>query len=174
MKALQIYETINFQRNVEPKNTMGTGLVGYEIPLKYRKSHYHFNTRDGIGTSRSYYIYQLLKYIRDNEGDDDKGEGVRFRDIVKKYYEITGDTYNRKTLSMGIWNSLKKYTFTRGESPKKPYTGHGILKDDDKIFYPRRGPMTISHTASRKGKTRYFINSRGYRLIEKYAPYFEK
>lgn len=169
VKALQIYE-IMFQRDIDPKMSMGTGLSGYEIPWKKRKEHIfkHKNKQGYINktASRGYLIYQLLKFIDSNE----KTGGTRYKDIVKKYDSIKSVIYNTpvagaRTLAMGVWNSIKKQGYTRKE----------ILEPKKKMEYRGSTAKSIGHTGvSVPRKTRYYLTDKGKRFLEKYAPYFEK
>ena len=168
MRAKFILEA--FSEESDPIHDMDIGMKDYELPLKQRRSPKFKNQRGGTSYSRGYLIWRVLDYISEQEDDG----GARYKDIVQKYYELGGDQGNRKTLGMGAWNTLKEYTFTSGPSPLKPYTGKGLLRDRDEVYYPSPHIMGSPHTASRKRKTRYFVNVYGYRFLEKYRPYFEK
>jgi len=143
-----VRENINeFKRGIDPRRAMNIGLspndiikLKQKIPILQRPSPYlgknNYNNKE---YSRGYLLWKLLKFIK--QGEDTGGR--RYKDLVIFYYKTT---YSKKTLSMGVFNSINKYT---------EYT-------------PERGYKRM------RVNNRYFLNRNGEEFLEKYNDAFSK
>ncbi len=143
-----VWENLNeFERGLDPKEAMGTGLTPKErikfkqqVPILKRPSPLLGKVDNYTHYSRGYKLWKLLDYIQKGE----EAGGRRYKDLVNFYY----GTKNRTTFSSGLFNSINRYTqysYPNGYSNKRV-----------------------------RPNNRYFLNVEGEKFLEKYRDAFTK
>jgi hypothetical protein len=143
-----VYESLNeFDRGRDPIEAMGIGLspeeklkIKQKVPVLKRESPYLGKNKHGNKVySRGYTLWKLLDYI----GKAEDTGGRSYTQIVKFYYSD-----NQKTLGMGVFNSVGRYTKGWKQSYNK-----------DRRFREKNGE-------------KYFLNDAGWKYWEKYRLVF--
>jgi hypothetical protein len=133
MRAKRVYENISFQRGRDPLDAIGIGLQSIKDlgPLNKRPVHI-FKKGDGpVQTSRGYLLWKLLNFIKQK---NEAGEPVGYADCVRYYYGQWGGQTGRRTLSIGVKDSIDRYV-NRVEKNKYILNGWGKKYLEDYSFF---------------------------------------
>jgi hypothetical protein len=109
MRAKFVNEGLSFERGRDPLDSLDIGIksIGDLGSLRKRPVHVFKKGNNPIMISRGYLLWKLLKFIDDR---DLSGDPAGYTDCVRYYYqEFGGQSYGRRTLGIGVWNSLQKY-----------------------------------------------------------------